>query len=88
MQQSQKACKHQTKTKFERELRKGRKRHARNCRRPQNAGDLDYLLRVRVSDAKDYDSFYQRLIAKISTSEISASFVMDDIKDTTALPLS
>ena len=52
------------------------------------AGDLDYLLRVRVSDAKDYDSFYQRLIAKISTSEISASFVMDDIKDTTALPLS
>ena len=52
------------------------------------AGDLDYLLRVRVSDAKDYDGFYQRLIAKVSISEISASFVMDDIKDTTALPLS
>ena len=50
------------------------------------AGDLDYILRVRVKDVKDYDKFYQNLISKISISDISASFVMDDIKDTTALP--
>ena len=50
------------------------------------AGDLDYILRVRVKDVSDYDKFYQNLISKISISEISASFVMDDIKDTTALP--
>jgi Lrp/AsnC family transcriptional regulator len=50
------------------------------------AGDLDYILRVRVRDVKDYDNFYQTLINKISISDISASFVMDDIKDTTALP--
>ena len=50
------------------------------------AGDLDYILRVRVKDVKDYDRFYQSLISKISISDISASFVMDDIKDTTALP--
>lgn len=51
------------------------------------SGDLDYVLRVRVSDVKDYDRFYQRLIAKVPISDISASFVMDDIKDTTALPV-
>ena len=50
------------------------------------AGDLDYILRVRVKDVKDYDKFYQNLISKISISDISASFVMDDMKDTTALP--
>ena len=50
------------------------------------AGDLDYILRVRVRDVKDYDNFYQTLISKISISDISASFVMDDIKETTALP--
>ena len=50
------------------------------------AGDLDYILRVRAKDVKDYDRFYQSLIGKISISDISASFVMDDIKDTTALP--
>jgi Lrp/AsnC family transcriptional regulator len=52
------------------------------------SGDLDYVLRVRVSDVKGYDSFYQRLISRVPISEISASFVMDDIKDTTALPIS
>ena len=50
------------------------------------AGDLDYILRVRVKDVKDYDRFYQSLIGKISIYDITASFVMDDIKDTTALP--
>ncbi|MEM7291716.1 MAG: Lrp/AsnC family transcriptional regulator, partial [Pseudomonadota bacterium] len=51
------------------------------------SGDLDYVLRVRVRDVKSYDNFYQRLIAKVPIADLSASFVMEDIKDTTALPL-
>lgn len=51
------------------------------------SGDLDYVLRVRVADVKDYDHFYQRLIHRVPIADISASFVMDDIKDTTVLPV-
>ena len=50
-------------------------------------GDLDYVLRVRVADVPAYDAFYKRLTAQISVSDISASFVMEEIKDTTAVPL-
>ena len=50
------------------------------------SGELDYILRVRVTNVKGYDVFYQRLIARVPISDISASFVMDDIKDTTELP--
>lgn len=50
-------------------------------------GDLDYVLRVRLADIADYDRFYQRLVAKVSISDISASFVMDDLQDTTELPI-
>lgn len=51
------------------------------------SGDLDYLLRVHVADVKAYDAFYQRLTRKLRLSDISASFVMEEIKDTTALPV-
>ena len=51
------------------------------------SGELDYVLRVRVASVKDYDRFYQKLISRIPISDISASFVMDDIKDTTELPV-
>ncbi|MBE0412393.1 Lrp/AsnC family transcriptional regulator [Yoonia sp.] len=50
-------------------------------------GDLDYVLRVRVADVPAYDAFYKRLIARVSVSDISASFVMEEIKETTAVPL-
>lgn len=50
-------------------------------------GDLDYLLRVRVADVQAYDAFYKRVIARVPLSDISASFVMEEIKETTALPL-
>lgn len=51
------------------------------------SGDLDYVLRVRVADVPAYDRFYKDLIARVPLSDISASFVMEDLKDTTALPL-
>ncbi len=50
-------------------------------------GDLDYVLRVRIADVPAYDAFYKRLTARISVSDISASFVMEEIKETTAVPL-
>jgi Lrp/AsnC family transcriptional regulator len=50
-------------------------------------GDLDYLIRARVADMAGYDQLYQRLIAKVPMGDVSASFVMEEIKDTTALPL-
>ena len=51
------------------------------------SGDLDYVLRVRVRDVKSYDNFYQKLIAQVPISDVSASFVMEDIVDTTKLPI-
>ncbi|MFT5894724.1 MAG: Lrp/AsnC family transcriptional regulator [bacterium] len=51
------------------------------------SGDLDYVLRVRVGSVKDYDLFYQKLTKRITVAQISASFVMENIKDTTELPI-
>lgn len=50
-------------------------------------GDLDYLIRARVADMRDYDRLYQRLIRRLDLSDVAASFVMEEIKDTTALPV-
>lgn len=50
-------------------------------------GDLDYLLHVRVSDMKGYDALYQDLIRRVDMSDVSASFVMEELKATTALPV-
>lgn len=51
------------------------------------SGDLDYLVRARVGDMRDYDALYQRLIRRVELSDVSASFVMEELKDTTALPV-
>lgn len=51
------------------------------------SGDLDYLIRARVADMAGYDALYQRLIARVPLSDVSASFVMEEIKDTARLPL-
>jgi Lrp/AsnC family transcriptional regulator len=53
----------------------------------RTSGDLDYLLHARVADVRAYDRLYQRLIRKVPVSDISASFVMEEIKETTALPV-
>ncbi|MEP1588856.1 MAG: Lrp/AsnC family transcriptional regulator [Tateyamaria sp.] len=50
-------------------------------------GDLDYLIRARVADMAGYDALYQQLIHLVPIADVSASFVMEEIKDTTALPL-
>ena len=50
-------------------------------------GDLDYLIRARVRDMAGYDRLYQDLIRRVPLSDVSASFVMEEIKETTELPL-
>lgn len=50
-------------------------------------GDLDYVLRVRLRDMAAYDAFYKDLTSRVPVSDISASFVMESIKDTTELPV-
>lgn len=52
------------------------------------SGQVDYLLRVVVPDIEAYDAFYKRLIAKIEISDVSSAFAMEQIKYTTAMPLS
>lgn len=51
------------------------------------SGDLDYIIRARVEDMKAYDRLYQKLIARVPLSDVSASFVMEEIKDSTEVPL-
>lgn len=51
------------------------------------SGEVDYLLRVVVSDMKAYDAFYKKLIEQASFADISSSFAMEEIKYTTALPV-
>ena len=51
------------------------------------AGDIDYILKVRVQNAKGYDAFYQSLIAEVRVFNVTALLSMEEIKSTTALPL-
>jgi len=53
----------------------------------RTSGDLDYLLKARVADVRAYDRLYQRMIRKVALTDISASFVMEEIKETTELPM-
>lgn len=53
----------------------------------RTSGDLDYLLKARVADVRAYDRLYQRLIRRVELADISASFVMEEIKETTELPV-
>jgi Lrp/AsnC family transcriptional regulator len=52
----------------------------------RTTGETDYLLQAVVSDIAGYDQLYKRLITRISLTDVSASFVMEKIKETTALP--
>jgi Lrp/AsnC family transcriptional regulator len=51
------------------------------------AGDIDYILKVRVANARAYDAFYQALIADVKIHNVTALLSMEEIKATTALPL-
>jgi Lrp/AsnC family transcriptional regulator len=48
------------------------------------AGDVDYMLRVVVSDMAAYDAFYKGLIEAIPLKNVTSRFAMERIKSTTA----
>jgi Lrp/AsnC family transcriptional regulator len=54
----------------------------------RTAGDIDYILRARVPDVAAYDRLYKSLISKVDMMDVSASFVMEELKETTEIPLS
>lgn len=51
------------------------------------AGQIDYMLHIVVPGIEAYDEVYKRLIARIDLYDVSASFAMEVLKSTTALPL-
>ena len=50
------------------------------------SGDLDYLIKAVVTDMPGYDQLYKQLI-KADLFDVSSSFVMETMKQTTQLPL-
>jgi Lrp/AsnC family transcriptional regulator len=52
------------------------------------SGEVDYLLRVAVRNIDAYDRFYKKLIDRIELANVTSSFAMEQIKYTTALPVS
>ena len=51
------------------------------------AGDVDYMLRVVVSDIAGYDTFYKKLIGTVPLKNVTSRFAMEKVKSTTALPI-
>ena len=51
------------------------------------AGDIDYILKVRVKNARAYDVFYQALISEVRIFNVTALLSMEELKFTTALPI-
>jgi Lrp/AsnC family leucine-responsive transcriptional regulator len=51
-------------------------------------GDMDYLMRVQVEDLEHYSRFIMdKLLKQPGVIDIRSNFVLERIKETTALPL-
>jgi len=51
------------------------------------AGEIDYILKVRVKNARAYDAFYQSLIREVRIFNVTALLSMEEIKYSTELPI-
>ena len=51
------------------------------------AGEIDYILKIRVANAKAYDAFYQSLIANLKIFNVTALLSMEEIKSTHELEI-
>ncbi len=51
------------------------------------AGEIDYILKVRVENARAYDVFYQALISEVKIFNVTALLSMEEIKFSTELPI-
>lgn len=52
------------------------------------SGDVDYLMKIAVSSIAHYDQVYKRLIKLVKLTDVSSTFAMEQMKYTTALPVS
>jgi Lrp/AsnC family transcriptional regulator, leucine-responsive regulatory protein len=51
-------------------------------------GDMDYLLRVQVGDLEHFSRFVMDSLLKLpGVLDVKSSFVLEEIKETTALPI-
>ncbi len=51
------------------------------------AGEIDYLLKLQVSDIADYNRVSQALTRAVRFRDFSGAFAMEELKNTTAIPL-
>ena len=51
------------------------------------AGDIDYILKVVVRNARAYDRFYQSLISEVRIQNVTALLSMEEMKATHVLPI-
>lgn len=51
------------------------------------AGEVDYLLKIVVPDMDRFDQFYKNMVEKVALRDVTSSFSMEAIKQTTALPI-
>ena len=51
------------------------------------SGSYDYLIDVLSKNIKDFDKFYKNLIENVEIFEVSSSFVMEIMKETTSIPI-
>jgi len=51
------------------------------------SGTTDYLLKVLVPSINKFDEFYKKLTDKVDLSDVTTSFSMEELKQTSNLPL-
>ena len=51
------------------------------------SGNVDYMLKVVVPSIQDYDAVYKKLIKRVDIFNVDSYFAMEEMKNTTALPL-
>lgn len=51
------------------------------------SGDVDYMLKIVVPSIEAYDAVYKKMIKRIEIFNVSSYFAMEEIKNTTELPL-
>lgn len=51
------------------------------------AGEIDYLLKVRVADTRAFDTFYKALVAQVELFSVTSLLSMETLKETTEIPI-
>ncbi len=72
---------------WQRKVLKARRERPEVMEAHRLAGEIDYILKVRVKNARAYDVFYQALISEVKVYNVTALLSMEEIKNTNALPL-